>query len=35
MDYNTSILAAGFKVLETYVQKFNDGAWNMPEPGKP
>ena len=27
MDYNTSIPAADFKALKTYVQKFNDGLW--------
>ena len=28
---NTSILAADFKVLTWYVQKFNDGTWFEPE----
>jgi polyisoprenyl-teichoic acid--peptidoglycan teichoic acid transferase len=28
---NTSILAADFEVLKTYVQKFNDGLWFEPE----
>ena len=27
---NTSILAADFDVLKTYVQQFNDGTWNVP-----
>jgi hypothetical protein len=29
---NTSIVAADFEVLRTYVQKFVDGTW--PEPGE-
>jgi hypothetical protein len=29
--FNTSILAADFEVLKTYVQKFNDGTWNLPD----
>jgi LCP family protein required for cell wall assembly len=32
---NTSILEADFEVLKTYVQKFNDGAWNVSEPTNP
>jgi len=28
---NTSILAADFNALKTYVQKFNDGLWFEPE----
>ena len=37
---NTSILAADFNVLKTYVQKFNDGLWfepdaNLPDPITP
>lgn len=32
---NTSILAANFDVLKTYVENFNDGAWLEPEEDLP
>ena len=37
---NTSILAADFNALKTYVQKFNEGRWfepdaNLPDPVTP
>ena len=32
---NTSILAADFEVMKTYVQKFNEGAWFEPEGNRP
>jgi len=33
--FNTSILAADFNALKTYVQKFNEGTWFEPESDHP